>query len=776
MLLNTLLYSMSTHSLLLNSVKQRYSKSIRLVKKAVLTLVLLLIATAVAILSVKYSALFLSAFGWISNNFGVHQPGAILPVYFSLLLLSFIIFVKLMAFNNELSQMSLSPAGDIDARISDHMRGGRELSNDPELKELLDGYKMLVSRSEGVILTENEKIIFVNKYFCKITGYKPADIIGHSLIEFIAPFDLHAYWTIFRQGQGSSSENTFHIICEDKRLFKATLSMVKQPDQVQATMQFIKISDEECTLTGHITHDWFINAVENNGVYIWMWDHKGLLYASPGCNHIAGIPLKKLYKNPGLLMRTVNKADRGMVKEGLKSYEETLMFDMQFRVIRADNTLLWLHVKLSPERDNLGNIVRHVGMALDISYTRQRFEELEAARRKAEEANIHKTAFLADMSHEIRSPLNGIIGFSELLGEPGLTKTERDRYIEIIVNNGTALIGLLNDIIDISKLESGQVKMQLTELCPADLVLSLEDYYKAELYHSSNKVTLKSYIPRGAEKLRIMTDANRLKQVFVNLIGNAIKFTGSGCIETGIELWGNTLVCYVKDTGIGIAADDQAAIFERYKQSGNQKEFAVKGTGLGLAISKALIELMGGNIWLESELDKGSVFYFTIPYKTQNTAAMMNFDEAVNAFPYNWQGRTILIAEDIDFSFLYIETVLKRTGAQILWAQNGRQAVEMVRTTPAIDLVLMDIYLPVMNGYDATKEIKALRPDLPVIAQTAFVLPSDVKLCYAAGCSGYLAKPIRKDLLLRTVSGFLDDPSHSELSNDNLNVYRSKVI
>ena len=155
---------------------------------------------------------------------------------------------------------------------------------------------------------------------------------------------------------------------------------------------------------------------------------------------------------------------------------------------------------------------------------------------------------------------------------------------------------------------------------------------------------------------------------------------------------------------------------------------------------------------------------------------MTNFDEAVNAFPYNWQGRTILIAEDIDFSFLYIETVLKRTGAKILWAQNGRQAVELVRANPKIDVVLMDIHLPVMNGYDATREIKTMRPELPVIAQTAFVLPNDVKLCYTAGCSGYLAKPIRKDLLLKTVSGFLDDPDHNELSEDAMSVYRSKVI
>lgn len=775
MKLITLLYSMFTRSRLINPDTSR-GRTNRHNKGLIAFAVVVLISVVVIAYHGSgdpYSLLLFIASALV--NFHVPGIAGYVAFYLVLLLSSFLLFRLFLSTNSKIAMMSMSPGGELSAHIS-NISAGQSMPGDQELKEMLEGYKMLVSRSEGVILTENEKIIFVNKYFCKLTGYNPKEVIGHPLIEFIAPFDLHAYWTLFRQANDNPLENSFHIISADKRVFKATLSAVQQPKDAGVSMQFIKISDEECNLTGHITHDWFINAVENNGVYIWMWDHKGLLYASPGCNHIAGIPLKKLYNNPGLLLRTVNKADRALVKEGLKKYQETLMFDMQFRVILPDNSPLWLHVKLSPEKDQSGNIVRHVGMALDISYTRQRFEELEAARRKAEEANIHKTAFLADMSHEIRSPLNGIIGFSELLGEPDLSKTERERYIEIIVNNGTALISLLNDIIDISKLESGQVKMQLSEVSPAEMVRSLEDYFMADIYHAHKNVTLKTYIPKGLESLTIKADQHRLKQIFVNLIGNAIKFTSVGCIETGIELWGSTLVCYVKDTGIGIAAEDQAAIFDRYKQSGKQKEFDVKGTGLGLAISKALVELMGGNIWLESELEKGSVFYFTIPYKTLNTTAMTNFDEAVNAFPYNWQGRTILIAEDIDFSFLYIETVLKRTGAKILWAQNGRQAVELVRANPKIDVVLMDIHLPVMNGYDATREIKTMRPELPVIAQTAFVLPNDVKLCYTAGCSGYLAKPIRKDLLLKTVSGFLDDPDHNELSEDAMSVYRSKVI
>jgi CheY-like chemotaxis protein len=274
----------------------------------------------------------------------------------------------------------------------------------------------------------------------------------------------------------------------------------------------------------------------------------------------------------------------------------------------------------------------------------------------------------------------------------------------------------------------------------------------------------------------ILSDPFRVRQVLVNLITNALKFTDRGNVEIGAERWGDQAVFWVKDSGIGMSQENLLVIFDRFRQVAKTASTHTNGFGLGLAISKMLIELLGGHIWLESELNNGTVFYFTIPYSTPKPTEMNNTNTGETAFPYDWKGRTILIAEDIDFSFLYIEAVLRRTGARVLWAQNGREAIEMVKVNPGIDIALMDIHMPVMNGYEATREIIKIRPDLPVIAQTAFVLPDDVKACYAAGCAGYLAKPIRREQLLNTLTDYFEKiDQNAQVQSGNMPVYRSKI-
>jgi CheY-like chemotaxis protein len=218
------------------------------------------------------------------------------------------------------------------------------------------------------------------------------------------------------------------------------------------------------------------------------------------------------------------------------------------------------------------------------------------------------------------------------------------------------------------------------------------------------------------------------------------------------------MLFWVKDSGIGIPYENQQSIFERYRQVDTKDSRPVIGFGLGLAISKALVELLGGHLWVESIPDQGSLFAFTIKTNIEINTIMetTQVNNSGSSYPYDFKEHTILIAEDIDFSFLYIEAVLRRTGVKILWAQNGKEAIEHVKTNLDIDVVLMDMHMPIMNGYEATGIISALRPGLPIIAQTAFVLPDDVKKCYAAGCTGYLAKPIRKEQVLNTLSEYFE--------------------
>jgi CheY-like chemotaxis protein len=404
---------------------------------------------------------------------------------------------------------------------------------------------------------------------------------------------------------------------------------------------------------------------------------------------------------------------------------------------------------------------RYHAIAYDITEEKLSVIQAETAAQLAENANNNKTAFLANMSHEIRSPLNGIIGFSELLADKNLTDAERSRYLSIIQNNGNALISLLSDLIDISKLESGKLVIANRDFIPATLLDELKYQFESSAIGKSKDVNIIFSSSLSFQHQSIKSDPNRIRQILVNLITNAIKFTTTGRIEIGTDFSDEEMLFWVKDTGIGIPYEKQNAIFERFRQVERPGESPVIGFGLGLAISKALVELLGGKLWVESVPEFGSLFTFTIKTNIVNST-METIQMNNSSYPHDFKERTILIAEDIDFSFLYIEAVLRRTGVKILWAQNGKEAVELVKTNLSIDLILMDMHMPIMNGYEATEMITQLRPEVPIIAQTAFVLPEDMKKCYAAGCVGYLSKPIRKEQLLSTLAEYFEKIEQEE--------------
>jgi CheY-like chemotaxis protein len=407
--------------------------------------------------------------------------------------------------------------------------------------------------------------------------------------------------------------------------------------------------------------------------------------------------------------------------------------------------------------------LQHHATAYDITEEKLSLLRAEAAALEAETANKNKTAFLANISHEIRSPLNGIIGFSELLADKNLTDSERERYLNIIQNNGNALISLLSDLIDISKLESGNLEISKRKFKPVKLLEDLKHQFESTAGEKADTVNVVFTANTSIKDIEIESDPNRLRQVLVNLITNAKKFTVKGRIEIGADFSGNEMLFWVKDTGIGIPYDKQTAVFERFRQVDTPDTKPVLGFGLGLAISKALVELLGGHLWLESQPETGSLFAFTIKTNNINNTMETNHLKETGSYPYDFKEHTILIAEDIDFSFLYIEAVLRRTGIKILWAQNGKEAIEHIKSNSDIDLVMMDMHMPIMNGYEASEIISGLRPELPIIAQTAFVLPEDVKKCYTAGCTGYLANPIRKEQLLNTLAEYFDKmESHEE--------------
>ncbi|HNW53206.1 MAG TPA: ATP-binding protein, partial [Bacteroidales bacterium] len=503
-------------------------------------------------------------------------------------------------------------------------------------------------------------------------------------------------------------------------------------------------------------------SIENVDTMHWIWDEKGILYMNNSCRNNLPFSLGLIINKPGLMMKSVYKRDRNSIRESISEYYKTGKFSQDVCCKSEQGELAYFRVNISQR--SIGNMpLQHHATAYDITEEKLSLLRAEAAALEAETANKNKTAFLANISHEIRSPLNGIIGFSELLADKNLTDSERERYLNIIQNNGNALISLLSDLIDISKLESGNLEISKRKFKPVKLLEDLKHQFESSAGEKADTVNVVFTANTSIKDIEIESDPNRLRQVLVNLITNAKKFTVKGRIEIGADFSGNEMLFWVKDTGIGIPYDKQTAVFERFRQVDTPDTKPVLGFGLGLAISKALVELLGGHLWLESQPETGSLFAFTIKTNNINDIMETNHLKETGSYPYDFKEHTILIAEDIDFSFLYIEAVLRRTGIKILWAQNGKEAIEHIKSNSDIDLVMMDMHMPIMNGYEASEIISGLRPELPIIAQTAFVLPEDVKKCYTAGCTGYLAKPIRKEQLLNTLAEYFDKmESHEE--------------
>ena len=383
-------------------------------------------------------------------------------------------------------------------------------------------------------------------------------------------------------------------------------------------------------------------------------------------------------------------------------------------------------------------------------------EKLQEAKSKAEESDRLKSLFLSNMSHEIRTPMNAIVGFAEMLQDSDLSIEQKNRFLEVIIKSGDNLLRLINDIIDISKIEAGQLKFDYTDCLVNEMISDLETFFKRELIRLKKR-NLNLYVRLGHPEsdFALQTDSTRLKQILNNLIGNAIKFTDEGFIEFGYEIKTGVIEFFVRDSGIGIAQEKQELIFERFGQVQEAISRNLAGTGLGLTISKNLVELMGGNIWVDSIVGEGSTFFFTLPLRiSRKVVHDVPAAEPITKQPSNLSGKNFLIVEDVDTNYFYLSSLLQKFSANVLRATNGQKAVDMVKSDSSIDLVLMDIELPILDGYQATRLIKEIRPELPVIAQTAFAMMGEREKSREAGCNDYLSKPIRKEELLSVLKKF----------------------
>ena len=398
--------------------------------------------------------------------------------------------------------------------------------------------------------------------------------------------------------------------------------------------------------------------------------------------------------------------------------------------------------------------VRQLTLLMDTAWRIVEHEDtiinLKIAKEKAEESEKLKSAFLANMSHEIRTPMNGILGFAELLKEPDLTGAEKDEYIGIIEKSGRRMLNIINDIISISKLESGLMQVSIKKTNVNDQLNYIHTFFKPE----AEKKKLEIFCSQGlsGNEAVINTDKEKLYAVLTNLVKNAIKFTWQGAIEIGYNKKDNYLEFYVKDTGNGIPPEQLEIIFERFRQGNESLTRNYEGAGLGLAISKAYVEMLGGEIWVTSVYGKGSCFYFTIPY-THEVSLVRNRINADNKtfLDSSRVNLKILIAEDNDLSDFLLRKTVQQYAKEIICVRTGTEAIARALQNPDIDLILMDIKMPEMDGYNAIRRIREFNKDVIIIVQTAFALSSDRNKAFEAGCNEYISKPIRQVLLKQMI-------------------------
>lgn len=450
------------------------------------------------------------------------------------------------------------------------------------------------------------------------------------------------------------------------------------------------------------------------------------------------------------ILTFIDKEQRSIAREMIdKIYEtRTPQGYVEAKFLNLKNEIIDVEV--------IGIPIRYMGepavqtIVRDITYRKNIENELIRAKEKAEESDHLKTAFLHNISHEIRTPMNAIVGFSALLNEPDLTPDNQKSYLKIIIDSSDQLLAIVNGIIEISNIEVGILKTSKNEIDLNSQMMMLYRQYNQKAAEKGLEFRLHTSL--SGSKAVVELDSVKLVQILSNLLNNAFKFTGRGKVIFGYSIEGEFIEFFVSDTGIGINEDQFEKIFDRFYQVENSASRTYEGTGLGLSISKAYVEFLGGRIWLSSIPGKGSTFYFTLPYKRSKQQYISEMESAERKNKQETE-KSVLIAEDDDNNFYLMKELLSDLNLKIIRASNGLEAVDAFKTGERIDLVLMDIKMPFMDGYEATRQILEERPDARILAQTAYA--DDEIKAIESGCMGFISKPFVKDRFVSLVREYL---------------------
>lgn len=615
------------------------------------------------------------------------------------------------------------------------------------LRESEEKYRGLVENSpDGIVTYVNDKITYANAEALRIVkALNSEQVIGKSVLEFIHPDSRES--VIQRMKEVVLDYNASQVV-EEKLVsstgesiyveLKAIPTIFEQQEAIQVIIHDIterkRTEDKIKQLS---------QAVEQSPVAIVITNTFGEIeYINPKFTETSGYSFDEILGQNSRILKSghTTHSEYKHLWQTLIAGEEWFG---EFHNKRKDGTLYWESASISPIFNSQGKATHYIAIKEDITERKNVEQQLIKAKEKAEESDRLKLSFLANMSHEIRTPMNGILGFTELLKERNLDGEIQQEYINIIEKSGIRMLNIINDIISISKIESGQVVVALSETDINEQLEFLTTFFKPEATNKGIKLLVKNLL--SPTETIVKTDKEKLYAVLTNLIKNALKFTVGGTIEFGCEKKGENLEFFVKDTGIGISNSQKNIIFERFRQANDTISRSHEGSGLGLAISKAYIETLGGKIWVESEEGKGSNFYFTLPYNPKSREkekTVFKKEQSGEIIENKIKDLKILIVEDDAISKLLITIAVKPYSTEIIKVSTGIEAIDACRKNPDIDLVMMDINMPEMDGYEATKKIRQFNKNLIIIAQTANGMQSDRDNAIKAGCTDYISKPI----------------------------------
>jgi PAS domain S-box-containing protein len=611
----------------------------------------------------------------------------------------------------------------------------------------------------SIVITNIAGIIeYANPKMCEVTGYNQSELIGRNpnvlSTHEKSREEYKALWETITSGNDWKGE--FHNKKKNGELYweSATLSPIKnEKDEITHFLGIkeditIKKALQESTKESEKRYrELFLN----NPVPTYIFDETtlGFVEVNDATVEYYGYSREEF---ACMTLRDIRiSEDIPSLHESVESLGEGVFHSVSMRHKKKDGTLFPVEITSHSLPVKNGRKTRLV-LAVDITDRIMAEEQMNLAREKAEASDRLKTSFLNNISHEVRTPLNGILGFAEIMNQRGLSEEDKQESLALLHQSSDRLLNTITNYMDISLLTSGSMSNTNKEFSPYTVVKNI--YENSKSLCTLKKIDLVLEVTEGDELTSLTSDQEIVKKILSHFIDNAIKFTEKGKVSLGYKIAGTELVFFVKDSGIGIDKESLSLIFEKFVKV-EQSPFRIsEGSGLGLSIAKGMSEMIGGKITVDSEPVNGSSFYLTLPLNAENRSFKDN-SGAITWIKHSNQ-YAILIAEDDETNFFYLNAILSKAySSRILHARNGREAIDLFKVNLDIRMILMDIKMPDIDGLEATKQIKGMRPEIPVIAITAYAMSGDEERVLAAGCDGYLSKPLSKEKLLRKISEFV---------------------